>query len=253
MKIGFTVTILFVSLLGSTSAFAQPVTQSSVIASRTMACTLNPGYTMADVVETARSFPWSEDVAPAVVLMRNKIAASGGGGNFGPEFDFLVTSYYPSYADMVEKRGNFLRSQAGRNGLRGIAPFATCSDNIVISSVRFATPPTGAAITPATAAATAFCELNGGTVSDAVALASGFEENWASGATALVSSRSFGGPRRPINSSVGIMLSFESFPEFGAAWDRLQQNPGAPNPENPVSCTTPSLWAQYLIHQGATN
>lgn len=251
MRIGFTITTLFVLVLGTSSVAAQPVTQSSVLASRTTACTISPGYTMADVAATARAFEWSEDMAPAVVLMRNKVAASGGGGNFGPQFDFLITSYYPSYTDMVEKRGAFLRSQAGRNGPRGLRGVATCNDNIAISSVRFATPPTGTPIPPLTAAATTLCELNGATVADAVAMAGGFEANWANGATALVSSRSFGGPRRPINSSVGMMLSFPTFPEFGAAWDRLQQNPAAQDSENPISCTTPSLWAQYLIHQGA--
>ena len=250
MNVGFTIAMLFVLGFGTSSVFAQ----TAVIANRTTACTLNPGYSMADVVETARNFEWSEDTSPAVVVMRSKVAASGVNGNFGPEFDFLISSYYPSYSDMVEKRGNFLRSQAGRNGRRGIAPFATCSDNIGISSVRFATGPgAGTPIPPLTAAASTFCDLNGATVDDAMAMVAGFEQSFANGATALVQSPSFGGPRRPINSRARMMLLFPSFDDFGAAWDRLQQLPQAANSENPISCTTPSLWVQYLIHQGATN
>jgi hypothetical protein len=243
-KFCFTIAMVFALLLGTSAVSAQTV----VLAERTMACTLNPGYTVADVVETARNFSWSEDTSPAVVVMRNKVAASGVNGNFGPQFDFLVSSYYPSYADMVEKRGNFLRSQAGRNGIRGIAPFATCNDNIAISSVRFATPLSGAPIPPLTASASTFCELNGATIDDAVAMHAAFSER-VGASIALVGSRSFGGPRRPINSTVGYTAVFPSFDDFGAAWDELQQNPVAPDPDNPISCTSPSLWAQYLIHQ----
>ncbi len=65
MRIDLTIAILFVSLLGASSVSAQTV----VLANRTTACTLNPAYTMADVVETARNFEWSEDTAPGVVVM----------------------------------------------------------------------------------------------------------------------------------------------------------------------------------------
>ena len=248
MKNGFTIAMLFAVVLGTSSVSAQTV----VLAERTMACSLNPGYTIADVVETGRTFEWPEDTAPGVVVIRSKIAASGVGGNFGPQFDFLVSSYYPSYAVMVERRGRFLQSQTGRNGQRGIAPFATCNDNIGISSVRFAIPPTGTPIPPLTAAVSTSCALNGATIDDAVAMHSAFAER-VGASIALVSSRSFGGPQRPIGSTVGYLVSFPSFDDFGAAWDQLQQNPAAPNPENPISCNSPSLWAAYLIYQSTTN
>ena len=218
-----------------------------------MACSLNPGYTIADVVETARKFEWPEDTAPGVVIIRNKIAASGVGGNFGPQFDFLLSSYYQNYAVMVERRGRFLQSQAGRNGQRGFAPFATCFEDIGISSVRFAIPFTpGTAIPPLTAAASTRCDLNGATIDDAVARHSAFAER-VGASIALVESRSFGGPQRPIGSTVGYLVSFPSFDDFGAAWDQLQQNPAAPNPDDPISCNSPSLWAQHLIHQTPAN
>ena len=249
MRISFTIAMLFALLLGTSSVSAQTL----VVASRTTACTLNPGSTMADVVETARNFEFAEDTAPAVVLMRSKIAAAGGANSFGPEYDFLVTSYYPSYSALVERRGRFLQRQAGRNGLRGLAPFATCSDNVVISSVRFATPANpGAAIPPLTAAVTVGCALNGATIDDAVAMNGAFAER-VGASVGLVSSRSFGGPRRPFNSGVGYMINFPSFDDFGTAWDELQQNPTAPDPDNPISCSGASLWAQYLIHQTTAN
>ena len=247
MKIGITVATLLVLFLGSSFVAAQTV----VLAERTMACSLNPGYTIADVVETGRNLEWSEDTAPGVVILRNKIAASGVGGNFGPPYDFLVSSYYPSYAVMVERRGRFLQSQAGRNGQRGIAPFATCSENIGISSVRFAIPPDGP-IPPLTAATSTFCQLNGASIDDAVANHRGFGES-VGASIALVRSLNFGGPQRPIGSTVGFLAVYPSFDDFGAAWDERQQNSGTPNPENPIICNSPSLWAQYLIHQRTAN
>ncbi len=255
MKSAVTMAMLLVVCLGTSSVSAQTV----VLAERTMACSLNPGYTIADVVETARNFEWSEDTAPGVVILRSKIAASGVGGNFGPQYDFLVSSYYPSYAVMVERRGRFLRSQAGRNGQRGIAPFATCNENIGISSVRFAIPyPAGTVIPALTAATSTFCELNGATLDDAVANHRGFAET-VGASIALVRSRNFGGPQRPIGSTVGFMAVYPSFDDFGAAWDRLQQDQltavggGAGSAEDAISCNSPSLWAQYLIHQRSTN
>ena len=248
MKTYVTIATLFTLVLGTSSVFAQ----TGVLAERTVACTLNPGYAIADVVETARNFSWSDDTAPGVVIMRNKIAASGAGDNYGPQFDFLISSYYPSYAAMVERRGRFLQQQAGTNGQRGLAPFATCSDNVAISSVRLAISADGAPIPPLTAATSTRCDMNGATIDDAVAGHRQFGER-VGAAVALVRSLNFGGRERPIGSSIRYMAVYPSFDDFGAAWDRLQQNIQAPDPENPIVCNSPSLWAQYLIHQQVTN
>ena len=241
MKNSVTIPTFLILFLGTSPVFAQ----TNVIANRVRACNVNPGYSMADVVETARNFPWSEDTAPLVVLFREAVAASGAGGSF--PYDFVLDTYYPSYADMVEKRVAFRNRPGGRTG-RGLSDVATCT-RPRINSVRFAVPPAGP-IPEVTAAASTSCELNGATIADAVAMAGGFEHNWANGATALVTSRSFGGPSRPINSAVRMDLIFPSFADFGAAWDQLNQNSPANNTENPISCNSPSLWAQHLIHQG---
>ncbi len=240
MKSVITVTTTLTLCLGASFASAQ----GNVLATRTMACTINSGYTMADVVETARSFEWSEDTAPGAVMMRSKVAAAN-----SPEWDFLIDAYYPSFSDMIEKRGNFLQQRADSNGRRGLNGVATCSENVRISSVRFANPPPGGAgsIPPLTAVVSFGCDLNGATVADAVTLANAFGQN--AGAGAAVVSRNFGGPSIPFNSQVGMRLFFPSFPEFGAAFDRLQQNTQPQNPDNPISCSIGSLWASYLIHQ----
>ena len=239
MKIGITIATLLVLFLGSSSVAAQ----TNVFASQTRACTINSGYTIADAVATARNFAWSDDIAPRVVVFRAKGAVAG-----NPQFDFLIDSYYDGYADMVERVSAQFQRQAGRNGRRGLDGVATCNDNFRISSVRFAAAADGGPIPPFTAQATAFCELNGATVADAVAMASGLGETLGT-ANAAVASRSFGGPSTPINGSVQMRLYFPSFPEFGAAWDRLNQTTPTPNPENPISCHSPSLWGAYLIHQ----
>jgi hypothetical protein len=72
MKSSITITALLVLLLGTSSAFAQ----TNVSSVRSLACTINEGYTMADVVETARAFEWAEEVSPRGVVFRSKVAVS---------------------------------------------------------------------------------------------------------------------------------------------------------------------------------
>ncbi len=238
-KSGITITTLLVLLLGATSAFAQ----TGVSSVRSLACTINPGYTMADVVETARSFAWSEEVSPGLVGFRSKAAVTRP-ANSSFEFDFIADFVYPSYADMVEKYGAFLRMQAESDGRRTLDGVATCSDNVLMRSARVAAPLPSPALL--TAMVTTSCELNGATVADAVAMATGFGETV--GAGSVVLSPAFGGQQRPIASRVQMLIIFPSFPDFGAAWDRLEQNLPARDPQNPISCSVPSLWASYRIH-----
>ena len=218
--------------------------QTNVGVRRGIACTIDPGSTIADVVETARNFAWSEETAPGLVVIRNRVA-----GNGTSQFDFIINSFYPSYADMMEKRSAFLRSQAGRNGRRGLAGVATCNDNVVIRNVTFAVPSPGgpASSQPVRPVVTTGCELNGATVADAVSMASGIAETV--GAGAFVSSGGFGtpGPRRPINARAGMTFFFPSFADFGAGVDRYNQTAAA-NPGTQISCGVPSLWASYRIH-----
>ena len=237
MKINLLVSSLLLVILGSSSALAQ----TNVVVNRSRACSINPGYSMADVVATARSFDWPEETAPGVVVFQEAVAAAG---TFQNDYDFLFSAYYLSYTDMVEKRGAFRRRSGGRTGL-GFSDVATCSDGVRISSVRFASPRTGPIPSVSLSASTA-CQLNGATVADAVNLASSFEQNLE--ARAAVVSRTFGGPRFPMNSGVGIRIFFPSAADFGAALDRVQQNTPTPNQENPISCSNGSLWVTHLIH-----
>ena len=220
--------------------------QDDVFVSRSTACSINPGYTMADVVETARNLEWPEDMAPGYVAFREDIAV---GGN-NPEIDFIAEFSYPSYADMIEKRGAFLRSRAGRTGRRGLDGVATCDDNVWISNVRY-TRPAGqfgaGPIAPVAPVAQTLCELNGATVADAVALAETFRENVGAAGAAVVN-RIFGGPRRPNNSTVGMRFFFRSFDDLGAGLDGFNRNNAAANQETPISSSTGTLARSYRIH-----
>ena len=244
MKSSVTITALLVLLLGTSSAFAQ----TNVSSVRSLACTINEGYTMADVVETARAFEWAEEVSPRGVVFRSKVAVSRP-ANRSIEFDFIADFIYPSYADMVDKRGAFLRRQAESDGRRTLDGVATCSDNVLMRSGRNAAQLPGGpgSQEPLTAIATTSCELNGATIADAVAAATSFGENLGSGSVVL--SPAFGGRERPIGSTAQMLFIFQSFPDFGAAWDRLEQNLRTRDPQNPISCSVPSLWASYRIHR----
>ena len=235
MKNSLTILASLVVVLSAASVFAQ----TNVVANRVRACNVNPGFSMADVVETARNFEWSEDTAPLVVLFREAVAASGVGGSL--PYDFILDTYYPSYEDMIEKRVAFRNRPGGRTG-RGLSDVATCT-RPRINSVRFAVPPTGP-IPEVTAAASTYCELNGATVADAMTMATAFGQNL--GAAAAVVTRFFGGPRVPNGSSAEVRYFFPSATDFGAAVDRLQQN--VPAVPNPISCSTGSLWASHLIY-----
>ncbi len=214
--------------------------QTNNIVERGFACSINDGYSMRDVVEVARSFEWSEDAAPAVVIFRSAVAVAG---EFQNNMDFVFASYYPSYADMVEKRGVFLNRSGGRTGL-GLSDVATCGDRVRISNMQFATPAEGGPPEFALAASWV-CELNGATFGDALNMASGGEQAFGSNARAAVTRRAFGGPSIQGNSQVEIRMTFPSAADFGTGFDAIQQST---RPANAITCSSGSMWAQYLIH-----
>tara|TARA_A100001037_G_C15032545_1_gene581678 strand:+ start:244 stop:954 length:711 start_codon:yes stop_codon:yes gene_type:complete len=216
----------------ASSVFAQ----DNVIAQRMRFCSINPGYSMADVVETARAFEWSDSTAPGVVIFREAIAVSA---DF--EYDFILDSYYPSYSDLVEKRVAFRNRPGGRNG-RGFADVATCAPRAVIASVRFAVPP-GGSLPQASPTAVARCEMNGATLADAMTAAEGLSQ--ATGGRGAVAMPTFGGTRTEMGSTVSMRVYFPSTTGFGEAMDRLQQNPQGPSGD--MSCSTPSLWLSHLV------
>ena len=209
------------------------------------ACTIAPEYSMADVVATARGFAWSEETAPGLVLFRNGIATAG-----GSQFDFILETVYPSYADMAEKVSARLQRQAATDGRQGLDGVATCTDNVLIRNSRVVMPPPGGpgSIQPLTAMTSALCELNGATIDDAAAMARQIAQ--ALGAAGRIRYGGYGGGQGvAINSRVRMDFFSSSYADFASSRDRLNQNgPPALDPNNPISCTVPSLSASYRIY-----
>ena len=244
MRTNLALSAFLVAVLGVSPLLAQ--TNVGVI--RHSFCTINPGYSIADVVATARGFAWSEETAPGLVIIRNQIATAG-----ATQFDFIIEAIYPSYADMVEKRAAFRQRRSATAGRRGLAGVATCGENVLMRNRRIvALPPAGLdSIQPATAVASTLCQLNGATIDDAAAMASGFAENL--GTAGRIRYGGFGGGQGvPFNSLARMDFFFPSFADFGSAMDAINQSPTAPNPDNPISCAVPSLSASYRIHQSAS-
>ena len=215
--------------------------QTNNIVERSFACSINDGYTMRDVVEVARNFGWSEDSSPSVVIFRSAVAVAG---EFQNNWDFVFASYYPSYADMVEKRGVFLNRPGGRTGF-SLSDVATCGDRIRISNMQFASEGDG---NPAefSLAAQYVCELNGTTMDDALGNARAGEDAFGPNARASVTRRAFGGPAiQAGNPQVVIRFSYPSAADFGTGLDARQQNT---LPDMAMQCSSGSMWAHYLIH-----
>ena len=49
----------------------------------------------------------------------------------------------------------------------------------------------------------------------------------------------------PIINRVGHIRSFAA---FGTAWDQVVQTAPTRDPQNPMTCSVPSLWAGYRVH-----
>ena len=215
--------------------------QTDNIVERSFACNINDGYTMRDVAEVARNWEWSEDAAPAVVIFRSAVAVAG---EFQNDWDFVFASYYPSYADMVEKRGVFLNRPGGRTG-NTLSDIATCGDRVRISNMRFTSERDGD-IPEFSLAASYVCDLNGTTMDDALGNARAGEDAFGPSARASVTRRAFGGPAiQAGNPQVTIQFSYPSAADFGTGLDAFQQNT---LPDMAMQCSSGSMWAQYLIH-----
>ncbi len=228
--------------------FAMPgFSQTDNIVERSFACSINAGYTINDVVSVMRGFEWEDEYAPGAVFLREAIAVPG---DFMLDYDFAVSLFYPSYADMVEKRIAFRNRPGGGSGMR-LSDVATCGERIRINNVRFSirnsddTPPDVSASMSGT------CHMNGTTIPEALAQTA---EIFGQGPMASnirsvsVSARAFGGPTLQSNSQLSYRVSFNSSSDFGEGMDAGQATPPTPNPDSIVECNVPGMWAQYLIH-----
>lgn len=85
-------------LISASSLIAQTGNPASVV--RTRNCSVDDGYTFADVVTAARALPRDAN-SPNLVFMREAVLASP---EYQENWDFQLAYYYPSYEAMFERR-----------------------------------------------------------------------------------------------------------------------------------------------------
>jgi len=228
------------------AVFSTPLlAQSNNVVERGFACNIKDGFTINDVVGVMKGFDWSEATAPGAAILREPIAVSG---DFQNDWDFVVNLYYPSYADMVEKRTAFRNRSGGTEGYR-LRDVADCGDRIRINNVWFALENSGEPIPEVAPSMALNCQLNGLSLSDAIGNAANIRNFLGSDVRqAFVVSRMFGGPSIPQNSQVGYRAVFNSSVGFAEAIDRVTDNIQPPNSNNPQTCNVGSLWADHLIY-----
>tara|TARA_A100001037_G_scaffold129719_1_gene117495 strand:+ start:601 stop:1320 length:720 start_codon:yes stop_codon:yes gene_type:complete len=236
MKINLSISAFFVFMFAAFNTSAQNDTR--II--REVACSVNDGYAMSDVVEFARNINWS-DTAPDGVFFREAYAVSG---EFQDDWDFIIGGMFENFQDMAANV-RAQRSRAGGREGEGFADMITCSARPRVSLIIRAND-VGDLFedSETTAMAVMGCRLNDGTVADAFARAAQIGQNLE--AYAAVSNRIFGGPVQE-SPSVGIRMVFPSG-EFGPSMDSLIAA-GPPNqPNDGLECRGGSLWLVHRIH-----
>jgi len=244
------------TLFLSVSAHGQDLPSGPL--NRLINCSINPGKTMAQVVEWAKTQPVT-DATPNAIFFREAIMA----GNYRESYDFTIAAFFPSYAEMNRKiiAGFTLPDTRMRTGTRGTDLF-TCDPNTLrINHNRFVNGGNNDGFSgDVTIMQTRFCRINEGqTVADAWEFAQGVASNYAdAGDNSLYQmwTRELG----PVGNTVaggGVVLStVPSTPE--ASSSRLDMRREGFDPLEglrplPVSCDYPSVWRTYAIHRGGNN
>ena len=235
--------LLIAAFLSSATTFAQ--SQNTITRSR--ACTINPGYSMSDVVSISRDFSFSEDSAPNAVFFREPTAYTN---DTPPNWDFIMVQYYSGYEDLVSKRSVQRNRTAARNGIT-FDDLASCSVTGRISDVYVGNQETTFDDTEATLMTTRRCNLNGETsVQDAVAIAETMGSNL--GAYSAVSARRYGGPRITGGSQISMSFVYSDPQDFGATLDDMKS--GLINPNEglgggtPMTCEIGTLWVSHRVY-----
>ena len=223
---------------------ASPVfSQSGTVVERAFACSLINGYSIEDAASVMREFEWDEDFAPGFVLLREAAYASD---EFRENWDFVVSLYYPSMEDLVEKRLAFRARTGGSEGY-SLRDVARCDNSVRLNSVDFVPGPSAGGDVPDTSAIVSIsCERNGAPMSAAMAAAQNIAGIMGPNLRNLqVINRQFGGPSQGIASRVGYRMVFNSPENFATAMDALRSN----QPEQAPACNVPSAWLGHAIYQ----
>ena len=139
---------------------------------------------------------------------------------------------------MVEKVNAQRSRGGGRNGASLFGDMITCGSRSRIQSVIVANPGNIFDETESTALASTVCQLNGGTIQDAVARAAALGQQM--NAYAAVDVRFFGGNTIQQGSQVGMRFVFPNGEDTGAV--EILRDEGPNQPDDGITCNGGSLW-----------
>ena len=110
MKIKLSMAIFSLFTLLNTSVLAQDGPRIN----REVACSVNDGFAMSDVVQAARDIERDENLAPGAIFMREAYAVSG---EFQNDWDFVYSTIYENFEAMSAKVGAQRSRPGGRMGV----------------------------------------------------------------------------------------------------------------------------------------
>jgi len=242
MKSNFFLVLTFLFLLGGITQGQIPDRQ--VI--RVMPCSLNPGYSMDEVVTLARAYDFGQH-APDAVYFREALYVGTG---FAENYDFTVAFFYPSYSELIRRRGAQRATPTSSSGLLA-RDMMTCGTPRLLNSH---TANQGAdLLEPLTVMMNQRCELNGKTLADAIRIGATVANNFAAEGLnphAAVDVRTYGG--NTINTNEQVFLRFvpPTAAEAGKMNDLIldgfnfTQGIGS---DSRLSCTLPNFWLSHRI------
>ena len=233
--------------LGSVVTQAQDVELPAGNVVRVSNCTiLDNRFSFNDVVERAKALDFGDN-APNMVWFRRPIYASP---EYSKQFDFQIGMYYPSYAEMFERR------VASGNDSYGRLPIS-CGTPYVIRSLGAGQPGNGARLADQTALTMSRCSLNEGfSIRDAYGRISAVQARRASrGDNTMMQMLlpGLGGPRDR-DFDFGVMRVGATGPDLGEGMDMQRNGSGANNPNGPAfSCQGRSMFGTRRIYQAPAN
>ena len=210
---------------------------------RVLNCTIDEGYTYAQIVERAKGLDRDENSA-SPIFMRRPIYTQA---EYQENWDFQVAEYYPSYAEMIKRR-----VAAGPAG--GRLPIS-CGNASVSRAVQVHAGEYAEESPELTTMLTRFCRRNPGTnnyhsFNRLKTASQTFADN---GSDQLVQMYipGLGGPQDPgydfILAEVGS--SMEKIPErLDLIREGLRLTAGS-NASSPFACNRPALWTSTAIYR----
>ena len=208
-------------------------------------CTIDDGFTFADLVERARDLPRNA-TSPDNVFFRRPVYVSA---EYQERWDVQVALFYPSFTEMINRR------VAAANSVRGRLPMS-CGPAQVLRyfTARQAEGP----FANPTAMTTSFCRLTDGSLRGAFNRISTIAGNYGAAGNEALVQMYLPGLGGPLNRESDFVLAIvgTSREELTEGLD-LRLNGFRPELGNystaGFSCDRPSLWATTGIYSDLTN